>query len=108
MPKKRIPPSERLSKQILDLVQNLSSNDNNQELLSKLMQLSMRKTIQEILEQEAMEHIGKYSSVKKFIAIMSVPVKIKNKEYLVSHISDDTYSKNTWYLKEIKFMLYFS
>jgi transposase-like protein len=59
MPKKRIPPSERLSKNILELVQNLSSNGNNQELLSKLMQLSMRKTIQEILEQEATEHIGK-------------------------------------------------
>jgi transposase-like protein len=58
MPKKRIPPSERLSKNILELVQNLSTNGNNQELLSKLMQLSMRKTIQEILEQEVTEHIG--------------------------------------------------
>jgi hypothetical protein len=59
MPKKRIPPSERLSKQILDLMQNLNTNGNNQELLNKLMQLSMRKTIQEILEQEVSEHIGK-------------------------------------------------
>ncbi len=59
MPKKRIPPSEHLSKNILELVQNLSSNGNNQELLSKLMQLSMRKTIQEILEQEVSDHIGK-------------------------------------------------
>jgi transposase-like protein len=59
MPKKRIPPSERLSKQILELMQNLNTNGNNQELLSKLMQLSMRKTVQEILEQETSEHIGK-------------------------------------------------
>lgn len=59
MPKKRIPPSERLSKNILELVQNLNSNGNNQELLSKLIQLSMRKTIQELLEQETSEHIGK-------------------------------------------------
>lgn len=59
MPKKRIPPSERLSKQILELMQNLNTNGNNQELLSKLMQLSMRKTIQEVLEQEVSKHIGK-------------------------------------------------
>jgi len=59
MPKKRIPPSERLSKEILDLMQNLSSNGKNQELLGQLMQLSMRKTIQEIIEQEVTEFIGK-------------------------------------------------
>lgn len=40
-------------------MQNLNTNGNNQELLSKLMQLSMRKTIQEILEQDVSEHIGK-------------------------------------------------
>jgi transposase-like protein len=59
MPRKRIPPSERLSKNILELMQDLGTNGNNQELLSKLMQLSMRKTIQEILEQEVTEHVGK-------------------------------------------------
>lgn len=59
MPRKRIPPSERLSKEIFNLMQNLNSNGKNQELLGKLMQLSMRKTIQELIEQEVTEFIGK-------------------------------------------------
>jgi len=59
MPKKRIPPSKRLSNEIIELMQNLNGTGNNQELLSKLMQLSMRKTIQEILEAEVKDYIGK-------------------------------------------------
>jgi len=59
MPNKRIPPSERISKEILDIMQNLSEHTSNQKLLGQLMQLSMRKLIQELLEKEVQEHIGK-------------------------------------------------
>lgn len=59
MPRKRIPPSERLSKEIFELVHNLNPEGSNKGLLSKLLELSMRKTIQEILEKEISEHIGK-------------------------------------------------
>lgn len=59
MPRKRIPPSERISKEILDLIQNLNGHGSNQKLLGQLMQLSMRKLVQELLEKEIQEHIGK-------------------------------------------------
>jgi len=59
MPKKRIPPSERISKEILDIMQNLSEHTSNQKLLGQLMHLSMRKLVQELLEKEVFEHIGK-------------------------------------------------
>lgn len=59
MPKKRIPSSEQLSKEIFELTQVLNSEGNNKGLLSKLFELSMRKTIQEILEKEVSEFIGK-------------------------------------------------
>ena len=59
MPKKRIPPSQRLSKEILELVQNLNEAGNNKPILTKLIEMSIRKTIQEILEKEVTEYIGK-------------------------------------------------
>ncbi len=59
MPKKRIPPSQALSKEILELVQNLTETGNNNTILTKLIEMSIRKTIQEILEKEVTEYIGK-------------------------------------------------
>jgi len=59
MPKKRIPPSERISKEILDIFSSLDENGNNQNLFGQLMQLSMRKLVQELLEKEVSEYIGK-------------------------------------------------
>jgi transposase-like protein len=58
MPKKRIPPSERISNEIMDLIANLDGSGSNQQILGKLMQLSMRKLVQELLEKEVKEHIG--------------------------------------------------
>jgi hypothetical protein len=59
MPKVRIPPSERISKEIMEIIQNLTEH-NRQKLLGQLMsadhltqlrsksgQLSMRKLVQE-------------------------------------------------------------
>jgi transposase-like protein len=59
MPKKRIPPSERISKEILDIIQHLSEHTSNQKLLGQLMQLSMKKLVHELLEKEIQEYIGK-------------------------------------------------
>jgi len=59
MPKKRIPPSAKVDKEIMELIQNLSGYTSNQKLLGRLMQLSMRKLVQEILEKEVQDHIGK-------------------------------------------------
>jgi len=58
MPKVRIPPSERISKEIMEIIQNLTEH-NNQKLLGQLMQLSMRKLVQELLEKEVQEYLGK-------------------------------------------------
>ncbi|MCD6228578.1 MAG: transposase [Candidatus Omnitrophica bacterium] len=59
MPRKRIPPSERITKEILDIIQNLNEYSSNQRLLGQLMQLSMRKLLQELLEKEIQDYIGK-------------------------------------------------
>jgi putative transposase len=59
MPRKRIPPSERISKEIMDIFSSLDENGNNQKLFGQLMQLSMRKLVQELLEKEVSEYIGK-------------------------------------------------
>jgi transposase-like protein len=59
MPRKRIPPSERISKEIMYIIQDLSEHGSNQKLLGQLMQLSMKKLVQELLEKEIQEHIGK-------------------------------------------------
>lgn len=47
MLKKRIPPTEKINKEIMELVQNLNGHSNNQELSGKLEQLSMRKLVQQ-------------------------------------------------------------
>jgi transposase-like protein len=59
MPAVRIPPSERISKEIMELIQNLTEHGNNQKLLGQLMQLSMRKLVQELLEKEVKEYLGR-------------------------------------------------
>lgn len=59
MPGKRIPPSEKISKEILETISNLDANSSNQKLLGQLMQLSMRKLVQELLEKEVEKHIGR-------------------------------------------------
>jgi putative transposase len=59
MPNRRIPPSERISKEIMEIIQNLTEH-NNQKLLGQLMQLSIRKLIQESrFTGEVQEYLGK-------------------------------------------------
>lgn len=43
----------------MDIFSSLDENGNNQKLLGQLMQLSMRKLVQELLEKEVSEYIGK-------------------------------------------------
>jgi hypothetical protein len=52
MPNKRIPPSERLSKEIMELVNNFGNNhDKPQEIFGQIVQLSVRKLVQGLLEK---------------------------------------------------------
>lgn len=59
MPNKRIPPSERVSKEIMELIEKLKGGGDNQEILAELIKLSIKKLLQEILEAEVEEYIGK-------------------------------------------------
>lgn len=43
----------------MELIQNLSGEGNNQKLLGQLIQLSMRKIVQELLEKEVQEYTGR-------------------------------------------------
>lgn len=54
---KKILPSEKVSKEIFELF----SNDQNQNpnFLSEIIQLSIRKVIQEVLEQEVQDYLGR-------------------------------------------------
>ena len=58
MPNKRIPPSERLSKEIMELISNINQHNNPQETFGKIVHLGIRKLVQELLEKEIQEHIG--------------------------------------------------
>lgn len=51
---KKIPPSEQLSKEIASLLENGLNGE--QDLLSRLLNLSVRKLIQEVLEQEVSDY----------------------------------------------------
>ena len=59
MPDKRIPPSEKISKEIMGTIQTLSEHSSNKKLLGRLAELSLRKLVQELLEEEVQEYIGK-------------------------------------------------
>ena len=53
MPGKRIPPSQAVNNEIMNLINNLSEHTNNQETFGKLVELSMRKMIQELLRERS-------------------------------------------------------
>ena len=59
MPSKRIPPSQKLSKEIMELINNLNQHNEPQEIFGKIVHLSIRKLVQELLEKEIQDHIGK-------------------------------------------------
>jgi hypothetical protein len=50
MPQKRILASEKLSKEILSLIQDLKLEGGNRQLLGKILELGIRKFIQELLK----------------------------------------------------------
>jgi len=59
MPNKRIPPSQKMSNEIMNLIQHLDSPKRSQDVFGQIAHLSIRKLVQELLEQEIHEHIGK-------------------------------------------------
>ena len=59
MPSKRVPPSERIRNEIMTRIQHLApTGSKNSELLGQVLQLGMRRLIQELLEAEVTEHLG--------------------------------------------------
>lgn len=58
MPKKRIPPTERIDNEIKELRFNLGEEDAPKDFLGKLVKLSMQRIVQEILEAEVQERVG--------------------------------------------------
>lgn len=59
MPSKRVPPSERIRNEIMARIQHLDPHGSkNSALLGQVLQLGMRRLIQELLEAEVSEHVG--------------------------------------------------
>jgi len=54
---KKIPPSERISKEIDDILQN--GTPEHEDLLSSLIRKSVKKLIQEVIEQEVHDYLGR-------------------------------------------------
>lgn len=54
---KKIPPSERISKEIEDILHNGTAD--NEDLLSTLIKKSVKKLIQEVIEQEVQDYLGR-------------------------------------------------
>ncbi len=58
MPRKRIPPTAKIDNEINELKYSLGQDDKPKAVLDKLVDLGMRRIIQEILEKEVQEYIG--------------------------------------------------
>ena len=58
MPRYRIPKTAQIDNEINKLKYNLGENEKPQDVLGKLINLGMRRIIQEILEREVQEYIG--------------------------------------------------
>ena len=65
----RIPPSERISRQIKEAIGSLNDKRSNQETLIELMRLGAQKIAQEILEPTVEEYLerGYYERKGKFL-----------------------------------------
>lgn len=59
MPRKRIPPSQAVNNEIMNLMKDLDTSASNQNIFGHIVQLSIKKLVQELLEQEIHKHIGK-------------------------------------------------
>lgn len=55
----RIPPSEKISKEIKELIEKLSQESSNEDILGKILKLGMKKIVQEMLEEETKEYLGR-------------------------------------------------
>ena len=58
MPNKRIPPTAKIDNEINKLKYSLGEDEKPKDVLGKLVDLGMRRIIQEILEKEVQEYIG--------------------------------------------------
>jgi transposase-like protein len=68
MPKKRIPPTQRIDNEINEIRYNLGEATPPPDVLGKLMNLAMRRIVQEVLENEVADFTGrnyyKHAAVK--------------------------------------------
>jgi transposase-like protein len=55
----RIAPSEKISKEIKRLIEKLDQRFGNEDLLGRILQLGMAKIVQETLEEETKEYLGR-------------------------------------------------
>lgn len=55
----RIPPSEKISKEIKGLIEKLDEKASNEDILGRVLKLGMEKIIQESLEEEAKQYLGR-------------------------------------------------
>ena len=55
----RIPPSEKISKEIKQLIEKLDQRFSNEDLLGRILKLGMAKIVQETLEEETKEYLGR-------------------------------------------------
>ena len=55
----RIPPSEKISKEIKGLIGKLDSQIDNEDLLGRILKLGMAKIVQETSEEETKECLGR-------------------------------------------------
>ena len=53
----RIPPSEKISKEIKGLIEKLDEKASNEDILGRVLKLGMEKIIQESLEEEAKQYL---------------------------------------------------
>ena len=59
MPKKRIPPTQRIDNEINELRYNLGEAVIPKDVLGKFMNMAMRRIVQEILENEVADFTGR-------------------------------------------------
>jgi len=87
MPKKRLPPTERIDNEINELRYNLGEEASPKDFLGKLVKLAMQRIVQAVLEQETQDFIGRdyYKHAEKANGYRNgyKPAKLKTAEGLV-------------------------
>lgn len=83
MPRKRIQPSEKIIKEIMNIIKSLNNNGNNQKILGQLAELGLRRAVQELLEKESegfeLETEMTLHALHKRFKIVEIPIEYKER-----------------------------